>query len=57
MGSIYYDDNPYWSVYVMIDKCYEQPSVKHGRFWLCQFIAAFVALCIYLTRIGVIVWQ
>ena len=41
----------------MLDKCYEQPSVKHGRFWLCQGIAVFVALCIYLTRIGVIIWQ
>jgi len=41
----------------MLDECYEQPSVKHGRFWLCQGIAAFVALCIYLTQIGVIIWQ
>jgi hypothetical protein len=41
----------------MLDKCYEQPSVKHGRFWLCQGIAALVALCIYLTKIGIIVWQ
>jgi len=41
----------------MLDAFYEQPSIKHGRFWLCQGIAAFVALCIYLTRIGVIIWQ
>jgi hypothetical protein len=41
----------------MLDKYYEVPSIKHGRFWLCQGIAAFVALCIYLTRIGVIIWQ
>lgn len=41
----------------MLDAFYEQPSIKHGRFWLCQGIAALVALCIYLTKIGIIVWQ
>jgi hypothetical protein len=40
----------------MLDAFYEQPSIKHGRFWLCQGIAALVSLCIYLTHIGVIVW-
>ena len=41
----------------MLDAFHEQPSIKHGRFWLCQGIAALVSLCIYLTKIGVIVWQ
>jgi hypothetical protein len=40
----------------MLDAFYEQPSIKHGRFWLCQGIAALISLCIYLTRIGVIIW-
>ena len=41
----------------MLDAFYEQPSIKHGRFWLCQGITALVSLCIYLTKIGIIVWQ
>ena len=41
----------------MLDAFYEQPSIKHGRFWLCQGIATIIALCIYLTHIGVIIWQ
>ncbi len=41
----------------MLDKYYEEPSIKHGRFWLCQGIAALVSLCIYLTKIGIIVWH
>jgi Ni,Fe-hydrogenase I cytochrome b subunit len=41
----------------MLDAFYEQPSIKHGRFWLCQGIATIIALGLYLTKIGVIVWQ
>jgi len=41
----------------MLDAFHEQPSIKHGRFWLCQAIAASVVLCIYLTKIGIIVWH
>jgi hypothetical protein len=41
----------------MLDGFYEQPSIKHGRFWLCQGIATIIALGLYLTKIGVIVWQ
>ena len=41
----------------MLDAFYEQPSIKHGRFLLCQGIAALVALCTYLTKIGIIVWK
>lgn len=40
----------------MLDGFYEQPSIKHGRFWLCQGIATIIALGLYLTYIGVIVW-
>jgi hypothetical protein len=40
----------------MLDAFYEQPSIKHGRFWLCQGIATIIALGLYLTKIGVIVW-
>ncbi len=40
-----------------LDKYYEEPSIKHGRFWLCQGVAATIALGLYLTQIGVIVWQ
>ncbi len=40
----------------MLDAFYEKPSIKHGRFWLCQVIAFGVLLCIHLTKIGVIVW-
>jgi Ni,Fe-hydrogenase I cytochrome b subunit len=41
----------------MLDAFYEQPSIKHGRFWLCQGISTIIALGLYLTKIGVIVWQ
>ncbi len=41
----------------MLDKYAEEPSIKHGRFWLCQGIATTIALGLYLTRIGIIVWQ
>jgi hypothetical protein len=41
----------------MLDKYYEEPSIKHGRFWLCQGITTTIALGLYLTKIGVIVWQ
>jgi hypothetical protein len=41
----------------MLDEYYEKPSIRHKRFWLCQFIVATVAICLYLTRIGVIVWK
>ncbi len=41
----------------MLDAFHEKPSIKHGRFWLCQGIATTIALGLYLTRIGVIVWQ
>ena len=41
----------------MLDAFYEQPSIKHGRFWLCQGIATIIALGLYLTKIGVIVWR
>jgi len=41
----------------MLDAFYEQPSIKHGRFWLCQGIATIIALGLYLTKIGVIIWQ
>lgn len=36
---------------------YEEPSTKHGRFWLCQGITTTIALGLYLTHIGVIVWR
>jgi hypothetical protein len=41
----------------MLDQFYEQPSIHHKRFWLCQFIVATVAICLYLTRVGVIIWN
>jgi hypothetical protein len=41
----------------MLDKYCEEPSIKHGRFWFCQLISAFVAIYIYLTKIGVIIWN
>jgi len=41
----------------MLDKYYEEPSIKHGRFWLCQGISTTIALGLYLTKIGIIVWQ
>ena len=41
----------------MLDKLVEKPSIMHGRFWLCQCICATVAICVYLTKIGVIVWN
>jgi hypothetical protein len=41
----------------MLNAFYEYPSIKHGRFWLCQGISAMVAICVYLTKIGVIVWN
>jgi hypothetical protein len=36
---------------------YEEPSIKHGRFWLCQGITTIIALSLYLSHIGVIVWR
>jgi uncharacterized membrane protein YhaH (DUF805 family) len=45
------------SMYISMLANYEEPSIKHGRFWLCQGITALVSLCIYLTKIGIIVWQ
>jgi hypothetical protein len=41
----------------MLDKYYEEASIKHGRFWLCQGIATIIALSLYLSHIGVIVWN
>jgi len=40
----------------MLNAFYEQPSIKHGRFWLSQGIVTILALITYLTHIGVIVW-
>ena len=41
----------------MLDKYYEEPSIKHGRFWFCQCLSASIAVCLYLTKIGVIIWN
>lgn len=44
-------------MYISMLANYEEPSIKHGRFWLCQGIAATIALGLYFTHIGVIVWR